>query len=119
MSSLHLSPHRCSLALQANSDSVHSGSAGLAPFRSGSSPLPLPFLHPPLPTAPADDAHSAHSEPLGPAAPPSVGSVQSSKAQVFDDASAEIADIDSRLHALQSFLRMAKSSTTSTATTAT
>ncbi|KAL6764801.1 protein required for templated centriole assembly [Haematococcus lacustris] len=34
----------------------------------------------------------------------------SSKGQIFDDASAEIADIDSRLHALQSFLRMAKSS---------
>ncbi len=34
----------------------------------------------------------------------------SSKSQVFDDATAEIADIDTRLHALQSFLRMAKSS---------
>ena len=30
------------------------------------------------------------------------------KSALFDDASSEIADIDSRLHALQSFLRMAK-----------
>ncbi len=30
--------------------------------------------------------------------------------QLFNDASAEIADIDSRLHALQNFLRMAKAS---------
>ncbi|PNH10242.1 Coiled-coil domain-containing protein 61 [Tetrabaena socialis] len=41
---------------------------------------------------------------------------QGSKAQVFDDASAEIADIDSRLHALQSFLRMAKSTSAATST---
>jgi hypothetical protein len=30
--------------------------------------------------------------------------------QVFDDATSEIADIDTRLHALQNFLKMAKSS---------
>ncbi|KXZ44868.1 VFL3 protein [Gonium pectorale] len=55
-----------------------------------------------------DDASSVHTDQAS----------QSSKAQVFEDASAEIADIDSRLHALQSFLRMAKSSTApSTSTT--
>ncbi|KAG2492361.1 hypothetical protein HYH03_009309 [Edaphochlamys debaryana] len=43
----------------------------------------------------------------------------SSKSQVFDDATAEIADIDSRLHALQSFLRMAKTSSASASTTTT
>lgn len=42
----------------------------------------------------------------------------SSKSQVFDDATAEIADIDSRLHALQSFLRMAKSSSSTATSTA-
>ncbi|GFR50998.1 hypothetical protein Agub_g13324 [Astrephomene gubernaculifera] len=41
---------------------------------------------------------------------------QSSKSQVFEDASAEIADIDSRLHALQSFLKMAKSTSTAPST---
>ncbi|GIL99845.1 hypothetical protein Vretimale_4810 [Volvox reticuliferus] len=56
----------------------------------------------------ADDASSAQGDHVS----------QSSKSQVFEDASAEIADIDSRLHALQSFLRMAKSSSTSTTTTA-
>lgn len=57
----------------------------------------------------ADDASSAQGDVN-----------QSSKSQVFEDASAEIADIDTRLHALQSFLRMAKStSTTTTTTTAT
>ncbi|GLI61493.1 hypothetical protein VaNZ11_003821 [Volvox africanus] len=58
--------------------------------------------------ATADDASSAQGDHVS----------QSSKSQVFEDASAEIADIDSRLHALQSFLRMAKSSSTSTTTTA-
>ncbi|EFJ40344.1 hypothetical protein VOLCADRAFT_84510 [Volvox carteri f. nagariensis] len=57
----------------------------------------------------ADDASSAQGDHVS----------QSSKSQVFEDASAEIADIDSRLHALQSFLRMAKSSSTSTTTTTT
>lgn len=32
-----------------------------------------------------------------------------SKSQLFNDASADIADIDTRLHALQNFLKMAKS----------
>ncbi|KAG2447714.1 hypothetical protein HYH02_007174 [Chlamydomonas schloesseri] len=54
-----------------------------------------------------DDASSAHGEHMS----------QSSKSQVFEDATAEIADIDSRLHALQNFLRMAKSSSTATSTT--
>ncbi|GLC57436.1 Centrosomal protein CCDC61 [Pleodorina starrii] len=58
-----------------------------------------------------DDASSAQGEP--------VVSQSESKSQVFEDASAEIADIDSRLHALQSFLRMAKSTSTSTTTTTT
>jgi coiled-coil domain-containing protein 61 len=35
---------------------------------------------------------------------------EAEKKPEYDDASAEIADIDSRLHALQSFLRAAKSS---------
>lgn len=43
---------------------------------------------------------------------------QSSKSQLFEDASAEIADIDTRLHALQNFLRMAKSSAAATGSVA-
>lgn len=38
------------------------------------------------------------------------GPASSSKTGLFDDSSAEIADIDGRLHALQNFLRLAKSS---------
>ncbi|KAG1657337.1 hypothetical protein FOA52_003760 [Chlamydomonas sp. UWO 241] len=49
-------------------------------------------------SAPAQPAYA-----LSPAA-----STTTSKAQLFEDTSVEIADIDSRLHALQSFLRMAK-----------
>lgn len=43
-------------------------------------------------------------------------SLQGSKPVLFNEASAEIADIDSRLHALQNFLRMAKASSTSSVT---
>lgn len=42
--------------------------------------------------------------------PTPAGSTTTSKAQMFEDTSVEIADIDSRLHALQDFLRMAKGS---------
>jgi hypothetical protein len=42
---------------------------------------------------------------------PLAGAAGGAAAGAQDEASAEIADIDSRLHALQHFLRMAKSTT--------
>jgi coiled-coil domain-containing protein 61 len=44
------------------------------------------------------------------AAPPAAGELVEQGSRVFEDASSEIANIDQRLHALQDFLRKAKSS---------
>jgi hypothetical protein len=46
----------------------------------------------------------------GRAAPPPPPAEQQQHSGAFDDASADIADIDARLKALQSFLKMAKTS---------
>ena len=42
--------------------------------------------------------------------PPAASAPTAGSSGVFQDASSEIADIDQRLHALQNFLKMAKSS---------
>jgi coiled-coil domain-containing protein 61 len=44
------------------------------------------------------------------AAPAAAGELAEQGSRVFEDASSEIASIDQRLHALQDFLRKAKSS---------
>lgn len=74
--------------------------AGVAPPPHGRPSLPL---QPPLALTPHSSGQAAGGQVAVLQPPPP-------RPQVFDDASSEIADIDTRLHALQNFLKMAKGS---------
>jgi hypothetical protein len=76
-------------------------------------PGPPPPSHPTAPPFPSDSGPSGfmgHQNQAGatPAHAPAGGLLPTLPKSIFHDASADIADIDSRLHALQDFLRAAK-----------